>query len=75
MQTLILSIAVFFLSVAVISSTLLCRLYYKALSRNVDNLLYELFNLRAAMEILVKELEKSKNCRNRCGNSSDTQKD
>lgn len=74
MQTLI-SISILSLTVAVISSVLLFRLYYKTLSRNVDNLLYELFNLRAAMEILVKELEKSKNSRNRCGNSSDAQKD
>lgn len=74
MQTLI-AVSILSLSVAVISLTLLCRLYYKTLSRNVDNLLYELFNLRAAMEILVKELEKSKSRRDRCGNSSNTHKD
>lgn len=68
MQTLI-SISILSLTVAVISSVLLFRLYYKTISRYVDNLLYELFNLRSAMEILVKELEKSKNHGNRSSDS------
>ena len=63
MQTLI-ALSTLLLSIAVFSLALLCRLYYKSLSLSVDNLLYELFNLRSALEILVKELEKSKNSSN-----------